>query len=101
MIEDQSRLTDLQNMLKRMGGVSAVFRVRSEVIGFPGFQAFSELMDAYIELCRRNLAANNDFAKGQLVIDDQVRTELVPAFAKIFGQEPTQLLQAAPKPEGQ
>ena len=101
MIEDQNRLTDLQNMLKRMGGVSAVFRVRSEIIGFPGFLAFSELMDAYIELCRRNLAANNDFAHGPLAFDDQVRAEVVPVFAKIFGQEPLQFLQSAPKPEGQ
>lgn len=99
MIEDQNRVTDLQNMLKRMGGVSAVFRVRSEIIGCPGVLAFSELMDAYIELCRRNLTAGNDFARGPLAIDDQMRTELVPAFVKVFGQEPAQVLQVAQKPE--
>lgn len=101
MISDPNRMVDLQNMLKRMGGVSAVFRVRSETIGHHGFLAFSEMMDAYIELCRRNLAANNDFATGPLVIDDQLRTELVPAFAKIFGQEPLQLLKPPTKPDAQ
>ena len=101
MIEDQHRVTDLQNMLKRMGGVSAVFRVRSESIGANGFLAFSELMDAYIELCRRNLAAQTDFAKESLTIDDQARVEFVQTFVKIFGIEPHQLQKAPPKPEGQ
>ena len=100
MIEDLHRMTDLQNMLKRMGGVSAVFRVRSESIGCNGFLAFSELMDAYIEACRRGLAAQNDFAKEGLTIDDQARNEFVLAFVKIFGVEPQQI-QRPPKAEGQ
>lgn len=99
MIEDMNRLTDLQNMLKRMGGVSAVFRVRSETIGVHGFQAFSGLMDTYIELCRRNLAAKTDYATEPLVIDDQARSEATLAFTKIFGQDPVQFLKPpAPKP---
>jgi hypothetical protein len=98
MIQDMNRLTDLQNMLKRMGGVSAVFRVRSETIGFNGFLAFSEMMDAYIELCRRNLLARNDFGNEPLAIDDQVRSEVVLAFTKIFGQDLAQFLKPAPKP---
>ena len=95
------RMTDLQNMLKRMGGVSAVFRVRSESIGCNGFLAFSELMDAYIELCRRNLTAQNDFAKDSLAIDDQARQEFVMAFVKIFGVEPQQIQKAPAKADGQ
>ena len=99
MIEDLHRANDLDNMLKRMGGVSSVFRVRSETIGAKGFQAFSEMMDAYIELCRRNLVAKTDYDKEALAIDDQARTEIAMAFAKVFGQEPQQFFKAAPKPE--
>lgn len=99
MISDPNRMVDLQNMLKRMGGVSAVFRVRSETIGHHGFLAFSEMMDAYIELCRRNLVAKNDYDRGALTIDDQARTEIAMAFVKIFGQEPQQFFKTAPKPE--
>lgn len=101
MIDDLHRLNDLQNMLKRMGSVTAVFRVRSDTIGAHGFLAFSELMDTYIELCRRNLAAKTDFVKEPLTVDEQARTEVTQAFAKIFGQEPVQFLRSAPKPEAQ
>ena len=99
MIDDLHRMTDLQNMLKRMGGLSAVFRVRSETIGVHGFLAFSEMMDAYIELCRRNILAKTDYAKGPLMVDDQARLEIGQAFAKIFGYEPLQFFKTAPKPE--
>ena len=76
-----------------------LFRSRSETIGAKGFQAFSEMMDAYIELCRRNLAVKTDYDREALTIDDQARTEIGMAFVKIFGQEPQQFFKAAPKPE--
>jgi hypothetical protein len=93
VIEDVHRLTDLQNMLKRMGGVTAVFRVRSETIGAHSFTAFSELMDAYIELCRRNILAKTDPLKEPMAVDDQARSEVTLAFTKIFGQDPAQFLK--------
>jgi hypothetical protein len=102
VIDDLHRLNDLQNMLKRMGAVSAVFRVRSETIGAPGFLTFSELMDAYIELCRRNVLARTDYVKEALAVDDQARTEVTQAFTKVFGQDPAHFLKSAPtKPDGQ
>lgn len=99
MIDDLNRLNDLLNMLKRMSAVTGVFRVRSETIGVPQFQAFSEMMDAYIELCRRNLQNKTDYIKEPLTLDDQARTELLAAFTKVFGAEPQQFLRAV-KPEG-
>jgi len=97
VIDDLHRLNDLQAILKRMGGVSAVFRVRSETIGARGFTAFSELMDVYIELCRRNVLAKTDYDKEPLVFDDQARAEVTMALTKIFGQDPAKFL-TPPKP---
>jgi len=97
VIDDLHRLNDLQTMLTRMGGVTAVFRVRSDTIGARGFMAFSELMDAYIELCRRNVLAKTDYDREPLVVDDQARAEVIMAFTKIFGQDPVQFLRP-PKP---
>jgi hypothetical protein len=100
VIADQNRMNELEHMLRRMGAVSSVFRVRSEVIGTPGFLAFSELMDAYIELCRRNVIAKNDYTKDPLMVDDQARSEITAAFTKVFGQDPAAFLRPpAPRPE--
>lgn len=100
MISDLNRQNELEHMLRRMGAVSSVFRVRSEAIGTPGFLAFSELMDAYIELCRRNVAAKGDYVREPLMVDEQARTEVITAFTRVFGQDPVAFLRPpAPRAE--
>ena len=88
MIEDPKRARELEQMVTRMGAVTAVFRVRSDVIGCPRFQAFQALMDVFIKLCAQTLRENEDFCNEPLRIDGKDQQDVINAFKAIFGYEP-------------
>ena len=88
MIQDLKRVKELENMITRMGGITSVFRVRSDSIGCSRFLAIQELMDVFIKVCQQTLAEKNDFCIETLKIDDKDRADVTNAFKAIFGYEP-------------
>ena len=90
MIQDTKRAKELEHMIARMGGITSVFRVRSDSIGCSRFLAIQELMDVFIKVCQQTLAEKNDFCNETLKIDDKDRSDVTNAFKAIFGYEPTE-----------
>ena len=95
MIQDLKRAKELEQMITRMGAVTSVFRVRSDVIGCARYLAFQELMDVFIKLCRQTLAEKDDFCFDTLKIDDKDRHDVTTAFKAIFGYEPAEFFRPA------
>lgn len=90
MAFDANRFKDLDAMARRMGAIVSVFEVRSSTVGNKSFSAFRELMDAYVDMCTRQLKQGKDFVEGGVnpTSDDVERVSA--AFERIFGRRPDQ-----------
>jgi hypothetical protein len=100
VIQDAKRAKELEQMIVRMGAITGVFRVRSDVIGCARFLAFQELMDVFVKLCRQTMAENKDFCIEALKVEDKDRADLISAFKGVFGAEPNAFF-GAPAAEGE
>ena len=88
---DAARLKELDAMTRRMGAVASVFDVRSSTIGDRSFNGFRDLMDIYIELCRRRLKQGKDFIEEGVDITAEDAARIDDAFARVFGRRPDQV----------
>ena len=87
---DKGRAQELDHMVRKMAGISAVFGMRSEVIENQSFMAFRYLLDAYVDLCGESLKAGKDFMDDglDLEINEGSRERLRAAFQAVFGVPP-------------
>ncbi|HEY9567872.1 MAG TPA: hypothetical protein VIR38_07270 [Thalassobaculum sp.] len=88
---DAARLKELDAMTRRMGAVASVFDVRSSTIGDRSFSGFRDLMDVYIELCRRRLKQGKDFIEDGVDITAEDAALIDAAFTRVFGRRPDQV----------
>lgn len=82
------RQRELEMMVRRMNILAGVFQGRAETIEDKSFRAFRELMDAYVQICRDTLAADQDFVDDGLVVSAECRADVAKAFHRIFREAP-------------
>lgn len=87
---DAGRMKELDGMVRRMGAIVSVFEVRSSTVGCKSFSAFRELMDAYIDLCSRQLKEGRDFDEAGLAPNAEDVERVNAAFERVFGKRPDQ-----------
>ena len=88
---DRNRATELDYMLRKMGGIISVFEVRSEPVGNARFGAFRIMMDIFHSMCKRSLDEQKDFINEMVDMTEEETEELKAAFEKIFGKPPSSL----------
>lgn len=91
MALDKQRLTTLDHMVRKMGGIISVFEIRSDPVGNARFSAIRELMDVYHDMCSRALKEGKDFLDEKVELDDTEKERLKAAFEKVYGVPPSGL----------
>ena len=91
MAFDRNRVIELDNMVRKMGGIISVFEVRSDGVGNPRFGAFRIMMDIFHSMCQRSLDQQKDFIDETVDMTEEEIEAVKAAFEKIFGKPPSSL----------
>lgn len=81
---DTARKNELDGVLKRLAGITAVFQMRADAVPVPAFRRIRELMDIYIAGGIRATSEGKDFLDQGIHLSDQETVDVHKLMRDIF-----------------